>query len=152
MKTCTKCLQEKPLEEFYRIGASRTAKTADGLFGECKVCNRARAREWQRQKRASDPTYASDVALRSNYGITLAEYEALLAEQGGGCAICGVTEPGGRGKRFHVDHDHETGAVRALLCHGCNTGLGAFGDDVDRLMSAVAYLLSRQDVLGAVTF
>jgi hypothetical protein len=73
----------------------------------------------------------------------------MLAAQGGGCAICGATEPGGRGT-FHVDHDHGCCAgtnrktcgscVRGLLCNGCNIGLGAFADDTTRLAAAIAYL------------
>lgn len=156
MKTCTTCLQVKPLDEFYVLGISKTAKTKDGRYGECKVCNRTRAREWQRRMRATDPRQAVSASIRSRHGITLDQYEELLASQGGRCAICGTTEPGGRGTRFAIDHDHaccpDTGScgkcVRALLCSGCNTGLGQFGDDVDRMLAAVAYLLSRQNVLG----
>lgn len=53
-------------------------------------------------------------------GVSDAEYERLLAAQGGGCAICGATP---KTRRLHVDHDHKTGAVRGLLCHRCNRAL-----------------------------
>lgn len=73
--------------------------------------------------------------------ITLEEYDAMLEAQGGGCAICGATESGhGRTRNLCVDHDHTTGAVRALLCHGCNGGLGHFKDDPDRMLAAIEYL------------
>ncbi len=60
--------------------------------------------------------------------------------QDGKCAICGTAEPGGRGKRLHVDHCHETGLVRGLLCYACNTGLGLFRHNSQSLEQAQAYL------------
>lgn len=64
----------------------------------------------------------------------------MLARQDGRCAICRTTFPGGRWGHFHVDHEHETGAVRGLLCTVCNIGLGYFDDSADRLAQAAAYL------------
>lgn len=75
------------------------------------------------------------------YGLTVDLYDAMLVEQGGRCAICPATTPGGRhGKHFHVDHDHTTGKVRGLLCNACNTVLGAAADRVDTLQNAISYL------------
>ena len=69
----------------------------------------------------------------------LGGFDALLASQGGGCAICGYrVKPGGR--RLNVDHDHKTGVVRGLLCARCNRGLGWFSDDPQRLKAAAVYL------------
>lgn len=68
----------------------------------------------------------------------------MLAEQSRRCAICGTPEAGGRGG-FHVDHDHTTGKVRALLCTNCNSGLGRFGDDPKRLTAAAVYLTKHSD-------
>jgi ribosomal protein L24E len=58
-------------------------------------------------------------SLRRRYGLTIEQFDEMLAEQGGVCAICGTDTPLGRGT-FHVDHDHQTGQVRGLLCHPCN--------------------------------
>jgi hypothetical protein len=80
-----------------------------------------------------------DVRYRLRYGITLAEYEQILAGQDGRCAICGTEEPGGRGNRFHVDHDHETGIVRGLLCWTCNRRLGVL-ECAEFMGPALAYL------------
>lgn len=100
--------------------------------------------------------YEGMVRLRL-YNLSHPEWLALLAAQGGRCAICGTDEPGGVGQ-FHVDHDHACcpgdkscgKCIRGLLCHSCNVGIGCLGEGVERLMSAAAYLLSRQGVLGEV--
>jgi hypothetical protein len=72
------------------------------------------------------------------YGMTIEQYEQMLASQGGCCAICRTGEVPSRG--WHVDHDHATGRVRGILCHGCNVSLGHFRDSVDLLQAAVVYL------------
>lgn len=74
------------------------------------------------------------------YGLTSEEYEALLAKQGGVCAICGLDEWPGKHNVPRVDHDHKTGRVRGILCDHCNFGLGKFKDDPARLIAAVRYL------------
>ena len=76
------------------------------------------------------------------YGFTLADYEVILAAQGGVCKICGATKPGGGPgqRRFYVDHNHRTGEIRGLLCSKCNSGLGYFRDDRSILESAGLYL------------
>lgn len=153
MKICNECGEEKPLNEFY---AHRRMK--DGHFNRCKSCDRARSRESMRRVREeSDPaelasrraTWSRNARMRQ-YGITQDDYDRMLAGQNGGCAICGSTEAGAWGGRLPVDHDHQTGEVRGLLCHACNGGLGRFGDDVDRLMAAAAYLLANRDILKEV--
>lgn len=83
-----------------------------------------------------------DANLRKSYGITADDYEAMLSEQEGVCAICGSDDPGTRDhrKRLHVDHDHETGRVRGLLCSPCNRLLGQASDSPKILRSAADYL------------
>ena len=73
-----------------------------------------------------------------------AEFDALLDSQGGRCAICRTETAGGKGG-WHVDHDHATGRIRGLLCHGCNIALGYFRDDPDRLRAAMAYLETARE-------
>lgn len=72
------------------------------------------------------------------FGITLADEERMLAQQGGACAICRTAFE--KTKAKHVDHDHQTGRVRGLLCVRCNLGLGFFKDNEQRLLSAIEYL------------
>jgi hypothetical protein len=82
--------------------------------------------------------------LQRKYGIGAADYDRMLAEQDGGCAICSVKPEGltaGRYRTYlHVDHDHETGANRGLLCPDHNMLLGRFGDSAEMFRKVVAYL------------
>lgn len=81
--------------------------------------------------------------LKRQYGITPDDYDRLLKEQGGKCGVCGCADPPkrqGNATHWHVDHCHETGNVRGILCYRCNSGLGNFKDNVDSLQAAIAYL------------
>ena len=78
-------------------------------------------------------------------GIDAARYQEMLAEQNGICAVCHKPETrrdgtSGKVRDLAIDHDHTTGAIRALLCSSCNRGLGLFQDSADLLGKAVAYL------------
>jgi hypothetical protein len=131
IKVCSKCKVEKPLEEFHKHKA-----TKDGRQSYCKKCSSLRGKE------AYNSEEMAEYHLNRRYGITLEDYDNLLLSQGGGCAICGSDDSGGRG-RFSIDHNHETGEVRGLLCGPCNRGLGYFKDSPDVLESAKEYLLER---------
>jgi hypothetical protein len=78
---------------------------------------------------------------KRTYGLTMDEVEAMRAA---GCAICGITDWPGRHKQGHIDHCHETGVVRGVLCSECNTGLGKFRDDPALLLRAADYLTSAR--------
>lgn len=81
--------------------------------------------------------------LARRYGMTIEQYDAMSEAQGGVCAIC-KREPEGTSRwgRLHVDHDHDTGEIRGLLCAPCNTALGKF-KTTEVLMAAIAYLGSE---------
>jgi hypothetical protein len=84
--------------------------------------------------------------LKSVYGITLEQYDALLASQGTKCAICPATTPTGKGNgRWHIDHDHKTGKVRGILCGRCNLLLGHAADSIEVLDLAIKYLERHKD-------
>ena len=84
--------------------------------------------------------------LQRCYGLTRADYEALLAAQGGVCPLCGKRSE----KTLCVDHCHETGTIRGLLCRQCNFALGCFTDSQAAMMAALAYLGgSKDDRAGA---
>jgi len=88
------------------------------------------------------PWKRRDKFLRDKYGITLNDYEAMWIAQGGRCGICGLYESVAATtyKNLVVDHDHDTGKVRGLLCDLCNKGLGQFKDDINRVRRALTYL------------
>lgn len=102
------------------------------------------AADYQRQWRNNNPDKTKNNDLKKMYGITLQEYENLLAKQNGVCAICGGKETtksnDGFPRRMPVDHDHATGKIRGLLCTQCNRGLGMFGENRNRLLAAAAYV------------
>jgi hypothetical protein len=96
--------------------------------------------EWHKTRRATVPGLIRMLHLQA-YGLTPEKYEAMELAQEGRCAICRADSPNSkRSKHWHIDHCHTTNQVRGLLCHGCNTGLGSFKDDTERLRLAIAYL------------
>jgi len=109
-----------------------------------RVEHAAYMREYARKLRAVNPDYSKNAFLRRRYGISIDRYNEMLADQNGCCAICGKAEANEiRGKvvALAVDHCHDTGTVRALLCSACNTALGLFNDDVALLAKAQAYVV-----------
>jgi hypothetical protein len=127
--------------------------------GLCKQCYRSTpAHKAQRhgyyvRNRARYAQYTVELRERrvreaKLYGIDKATYDAMLAAQGGRCAIC-RRAPGV--KSLNIDHNHATGAVRGLLCGACNRGMGMLGDNAARLRKAAAYLESRDGALRAAS-
>ncbi len=138
MKACSTCEKEYPatVEYFHSRKSSK-----DGLRHQCNKCQRphirkAQAKHDQIPKRKADKKrnsckheylskrkdYKRRYYLKHTYNIALADYDEMLERQKGVCAICGGLNSAGQ--RLCVDHDHATGEVRGLLCHGCNTRLG----------------------------
>jgi hypothetical protein len=137
-KRCTRCGEVKAVEEY-----GKDKRRGDGLQSRCKECMRAydakRYREhpekvkasvakWSRENpekvraknvkwRRENPEKLRASQLKRRYGVSIPDYDAMLAAQGGGCAIC-HWPPGKR--RLDIDHDHVTGAVRLILCSRCN--------------------------------
>lgn len=99
-------------------------------------------REWRKANPVDHKAGQRRCHLRKQFGMTPADFDALLAGQGGVCGICRGALADSRGFHPHVDHWHDTGRVRGILCLKCNVGLGAFGDDPERLGQALRYLLN----------
>jgi hypothetical protein len=160
-KTCKKCGAAKSSEAFYKASTAR-----DGLRPECIDCAKAYRRKWyeanreaairrtlkwrddnrdryddyraEYRQRPERKRKMRDLYYRRTFGISADDVDALIEVQGGVCAICGITPE--REASWHVDHDHETGAVRGVLCIDCNHGIGKLGDSIERLERAIAYL------------
>lgn len=131
MKTCSRCKANMELANF-----SRSKAQADGMHNVCKSCTK------QYNDANKEKAWARN--LKSRYGITPEQYEAMFIAQNGCCKICGTDDPGvngwGKRTRFAVDHDHATGNVRALLCSPCNGMLGLANDNTSVLRNAIQYL------------
>jgi hypothetical protein len=126
-KTCTKCSQVKPLGDFY-VGHSF-----------CKVCKRSAYREWY------GSTESDRTALRRRARKLELDPDQILKhfnDHHGSCDLCG-RPPGEavKGRKYlTIDHDHQTGAFRGLLCGSCNFALGMFRDDADLMRRAADYV------------
>jgi hypothetical protein len=122
LKWCSDCENYRPLEMFPKGGAyCKPHKSKRGKAAY--AANKRKIRESTVQRR---------------YGLSAEDYKALLHAQGGACAICRGELKGDRDT--HVDHCHDTGLVRGILCSRCNTGLGQFEDAPERLRAAIDYL------------
>lgn len=135
MKMCSKCKLEKTNSEFYKA-----SWCSDGLRPDCKQCNIKKSSIRQKKRRKTNPETFRNTALKAKYGVSLEQYRIKLAAQGNVCKICGSSNPGASKKLFSVDHNHKTGQIRGILCHGCNAGLGMFREDPISLQNAIKYL------------
>jgi hypothetical protein len=136
-KRCSGCKQVLRLEFFRKRKASK-----DGLNCYCKSCHSENVRQWRlknpervKQNRERYKLTAINRKRSQDYGISPEQYKQMLHNQNGMCAICGMTN-----EKLVIDHCHETGHVRGLLCHKCNSGIGMLGDDIEILKCAIWYL------------
>lgn len=148
MKTCRLCQTPKPLDQF-----SLNARSPDGRHPWCKECKNDRQRgHYDRNREAilakqklrirqADGSNRRRDWVRNGVEISVEEYRALLEQQGGVCAICAQPDPK---RELSVDHCHETGRVRGLLCQSCNWGIGLLKDDPTLIEAALNYLVSRR--------
>lgn len=120
---CATCGPSVPI----RIRVRSSGRNGTRLTRECD--------KKQRRSKGETPRDRREERLRYKYGITLKEYESRWSAQSGKCALCGEEQ-----EVLCVDHCHETGRVRGLLCSRCNTGIGHLRDDVTILRRAIDYL------------
>lgn len=155
-KTCPRCNETKTTDKFHK-----RARSTDGLHIYCKQCRKELwaesptgkeyGRRYYRKRIAADRFYNRKQKRLLRYGITDDQFLALYDEQNGLCAICNQPETSiiyGQPKTLAIDHDHQSGKVRGLLCSNCNNGLGRFMDDISRLEKAAEYLRRNSAILS----
>lgn len=151
-KFCNGCKQILPIVLFSK-------HTRDGFASRCKVCLNKQARDYHK-KSMNNPEYRKKKYLQNkenrkrnprsfekrknewlkyNYRITLEDYKNMLEQQGGVCAIC--FQPCKTKKDLAVDHNHNTGKVRGLLCSNCNRAIGMLQEDPAIIDRAKQYIL-----------
>lgn len=139
-KKCTVCKEVKSIDDFYKDSG-----LSDGYAVKCKLCKDAQTAIWRndhrtenaaisKQYRQQNPEAYKNAVLKSMYGLTLEEYNRMYAEQKGLCKMCGKIPK----KVLVVDHNHKTGKIRGLLCHGCNRAIAIF-DNPELLQQANKY-------------
>lgn len=139
-----------PVDASLPIGPSNFAWSAP-LNAGFDVSTREGRRAYDRAQRGMHPNRYRDHELRKRFGLTLADYQTMLADQSGVCAVCEQPEKdmnGGKVRWLAVDHNHTTGAIRGLLCGNCNKAIGFFCEDARRFHRAAAYL-DRHEGRGA---
>ncbi|RJQ37454.1 MAG: hypothetical protein C4555_06370 [Dehalococcoidia bacterium] len=160
LRTCKKCGVDKPLDQFRLAKSVQKGKTYYCRLYTCKICINKQHKEWrernpeyqrawqqkniqrqaeyhQRWVNQGGKVIRLRYKLKSLYGLSIEEYVELSNKQGGVCAIYRQSEPKGR---LCVDHDHQTGQVRGLLCQQCNKALGALRDSIENCLAAAKYL------------
>ena len=125
-KKCSHCKSDKPISEFY-FHWKRCVWTS-----KCKECRNLSSERWRN-------SHKEEIQIR-RYNLTNKEYLNLFNQQEGKCAICNTPQIELK-RKLVIDHDHETGKIRGLLCMKCNHGLGQFNDNPLIIKKALKYLL-----------
>lgn len=137
-KKCSKCGLTKHVEHFHIRKASK-----DGYTARCGKCINTKSLK----TRIERPNQTRENNLKNRFNMSIEEYNVIFLKQRGRCAICSKPESNsdskGNVKWLSVDHNHNTGDIRGLLCSSCNTGIGLLGDSVDTMKKAIKYLKER---------
>lgn len=142
MKICKDCKKLLPISDFsYRDAKHRYRRSW------CKECSAIRRQKQRIKRKKINPEKEKlkyrKFHLKTNFNLTLDDYDKLFQQQNGICAVCKNPEIAKNqfgNKRLAVDHNHLTGKIRGLLCSKCNGGLGNFDDNIDLLLNAIEYL------------
>lgn len=154
LKSCSTCLESKPAFLFYKV-----SKNKDKYRSSCKKCLNKLSNEVEKNRRKIDEEYRQKLikkhrnykktenyivstrvkSLLSKYGLSIQQYNELFFSQNGCCAIC-KTDQKNLQKRLFVDHCHDSGKVRGLLCSKCNHAIGLLNDNSSIIKNAMEYV------------
>ena len=138
MKSCRECGEDLVVGDNWSEGR---AKAYNNI---CQPCNNTRLKDWRKKNPELQKKLTRKGRLMSQYGITVEDYDNMYESQGGCCDICGRHQTEFQ-SRLAVDHDHETGAVRSLLCGPCNMSIGLLGDDIATVKEALNNLIKHSE-------
>ncbi len=133
LKLCKRCGETKPFSEFKKKSGInlKLAKSPQAHYiTPCRVCLSDKYKDNKQAKIGARKRH-----LKHKYNIESEVYDEMLEKQKGKCGICNSVF-----EIYCVDHNHETGKIRGLLCSSCNKGLGMFTDDIEKLKRAIKYL------------
>lgn len=142
MKTCPRCGRKPPEIRFHK-----NKHRKEGLCDYCTSCSLEKRQLYLASHPERGVLRNRKNHLKAKFGLTLEDYERMLQEQNGKCAICSTKNPGKY--PFVVDHCHTTSQVRGLLCTNCNSGIGKLQDSIPLLNSAITYLQNHQNTEGS---
>jgi len=137
IKLCKMCGKTKSLTDFWFRNTRRGE--VKRYYSPCKACREKRRKQYRKE----NPLKIKNLLLKRDWNITLEEYHEKVIQQKGVCAICGKPEKStyrGKPRCLAVDHNHQTGELRGLLCNDCNIALGWFHDDIDVIKNSINYL------------
>ncbi|MCK5607318.1 hypothetical protein KAR91_35875 [Candidatus Pacearchaeota archaeon] len=129
-KLCNICNEKKLLSDF-----GRHPKARDGHINRCKECQCKVDKKYRQTEKGKIATLRHN--LKHEYGMTVEQYNQMFADQNGVCFLCGKPE---LDRRLSVDHNHETGKIRSLLCRRCNMCVGIFENDIDLVKQILKYI------------
>lgn len=128
-------------------------RLGNSLLGKYDMSDPGQRKAYMKEHRATYPRAWKETELQRSFGISLADYSAMVAAQDNKCAICDQPEQqmrGGKLKALAVDHDHASGKIRGLLCADCNQAIGKFKEDRNTLLAAIRYLDKHSDAQNVV--
>jgi hypothetical protein len=139
-KECQTCHRSLPLSEFNNRCDGRKHNRPRSY---CRECYAVYMKDWRKKSREKDLIQyrkkEKEFNIKTNYGISLTDYNQMVESQDGKCYICGINKDS-LTRKLAVDHNEKTGQVRALLCTNCNTALGLFKENTVSMFRAIEYL------------
>ena len=138
---CTICSVDEYVVDGKSLYFTKDKQKKYGFRMQCKECRSIISKEWKSKNENIINIKNASRRMVARYGISIQDYNNMLKNQDGVCAICGTSKLSKNKSRFAIDHCHHTGIVRGLLCTNCNSGIGKLKDNPDIVIKAYNYLI-----------